>query len=139
MVSIPSCSHHGGSGLIQPRYIVSQEFEDFRGVGAPSTRALYVDLAAKLLGERPPHSIDNKPALDPEDDVPKEGHSTRRTNVAAHPAGGERIGLEKTRERGTALPRIDVQRPARDIADHLLRREFVALKLGGLALFTEAH
>jgi hypothetical protein len=88
MVSIPSCSHHGGSGLIQPRYIVSQEFEDFRGVGAPSTRALYVDLAAKLLGERPPHSIGDKAALDPEDDVPNEGHSTRRTDV------------EKTRERG---------------------------------------
>jgi hypothetical protein len=52
MVSIPSCSHHGGSGLIQPRYIVSHEFEDFRGVGASSTRAIYVDLAAKHLGHR---------------------------------------------------------------------------------------
>ena len=76
MVSIPSCSHHGGSGLIQPRYIVSQEFEDFRGVGAPSTRALYVDLVAKLLGERPPHSIGDKAALDPEDGVADERQTT---------------------------------------------------------------
>jgi hypothetical protein len=26
-------------------------------------------LAAKLLGQRPPHSIDDKPALGPEDDM----------------------------------------------------------------------
>ena len=90
----------------------------------------------KLLGERPPHSIGDKPAFNPEDDMPAEGHSARRTNVAAHPAGGERIGLEKTRERGAALTRTEVNRLARDIADHLLWREFVALKLGGLALCT---
>ena len=39
-------------------------------------------------------------------------------------------------ERGAALPRMEANRPARDIADHLLRQEFVALKLGCLALFT---
>jgi len=31
-VSIPSCAHHRGSGLVQPRYIIPHEFEDFRGV-----------------------------------------------------------------------------------------------------------
>jgi hypothetical protein len=104
MVSIPSCSHHGGSGLIQPRYIVSQEFEDFRGVGAPSTRALYVDLAAKLLGERPPHSIGDKAALDPEDYVPEKGYSARVTDVALYPSSGGRVGFEEAREGCTALP-----------------------------------
>jgi hypothetical protein len=34
MVSIPSCSHHDGSGLVQPRYIISHEFDDFHGVRA---------------------------------------------------------------------------------------------------------
>jgi hypothetical protein len=30
-------------------------------------------LAAKLLGERPSHSIGDKATLDPEDNVPKKG------------------------------------------------------------------
>jgi hypothetical protein len=101
MVSIPSCSHHGGSGLIQPRYIVSQEFEDFRGVGAPSTRALYVDLAAKLVGQRPPHSIDDKPALDPEDDVPR--RDTRRAGLMVprtHRAAGASVWRKRQARRG---------------------------------------
>ena len=136
MVSIPSCSHHGGSGLIQPRYIVSQEFEDFRGVGAPSTRALYVDLAAKLLGERPPHSIGDKAALDPEDDVPQERYSVRRTDVASYPMGGWGPDLEKPRERSSTFPRIEVNRPGGDVANHLLRGEYVALKLSVLPCFT---
>jgi hypothetical protein len=50
MVSIPSCHHHGGSGVIQPRYIISHEFEDFCDVGAAGTRALEINLAAKLIG-----------------------------------------------------------------------------------------
>jgi hypothetical protein len=103
MVSIPSCSDHGGSGLIQPRYIVSHEFEDFRGVGPTGTRALYVDLAAKVVGERPPQSIGDKAALDPEDDVPEEGHSARRTDVASYPLGGWGPDLEKPRERSSTL------------------------------------
>jgi hypothetical protein len=72
-ISTPRRSHHRDPGLIQPRYIVSHEFEDFVGVGALGTCALDVDLAAKLLGELPPHPIGDKAALDPEDDVPEEG------------------------------------------------------------------
>jgi len=102
-VLIPRRSHHRDSGLIQPRYIVSHEFKDFRGVGAPSTGALDVDLAAKLLCHRPPHSIGDKAALDPEEDVPEEGYSAHRTDIASCPLGGGRIGLKKTRERSAAL------------------------------------
>jgi hypothetical protein len=39
--------------------------------------------------------------------MPKEVHAARRTEAAPRPSSGGRIGLEKTRERGTALPRID--------------------------------
>jgi hypothetical protein len=60
-------------------------------------------LAAKLLAHRPPHSIGDKAALDPEDDVPEEGYSTRRTDVAADPLSGGCIRSEKTRERSAAL------------------------------------
>jgi hypothetical protein len=82
--------------------------------------------------------MDDKPALDPEDDMPKEGHSACRTDIAPHPSSGDRIGLEKSRERGTPLSRIDVQRPTRDIADHLLTWEFVALdSCGGARLARE--
>lgn len=131
-VSTPRRSHYGDSGLVQQGQIGSRQFEDFGRVGALWTRALDVDLAAKLVRQRPPHSIDDKPALDPEDDVPEEGHSARRTDVAPYPSSGGRIGLEKTRERSTALSRIEVNRPGGDVADHLLWRKYVGLKLGGL-------
>jgi hypothetical protein len=103
MVSIPSCSHNGDPRLIQLRYVVSHEFEDFRGVGAAETRALEINLAAKLVGQRPSHSIDDEAALDPKDDMPEEGHSARRTDVAPYKSSGRRIGLEKSRERSAAL------------------------------------
>jgi hypothetical protein len=102
------CSHHGCSGLIQLRYITPHGFEDFRGVLAFWTPALDVDLAAKFLGERPPHSIGDKATLDPEDYVPKERYSARLTDVALYPSGGERVGFEEARERCTALPRVDI-------------------------------
>jgi hypothetical protein len=70
-------------------------------------------LATKLLGQRPPHSIGDEPALDPKNYVPQEGYSARRTDVAADPSSGGRVRFEEARERCTALPRIDVQRPAR--------------------------
>ena len=44
--------------------------------------------------------------------------------------------MEKTRERSAPLPRIDVERPAGNVADHDLRREFVALDPGGMPLLT---
>ncbi len=135
-VSTPRCSHQGDPGLVEKGYILSDQVEDVRSVRVVGTRALDVSLARKLVSERPPHSIDDKPTLDPEDDVLKEAHSACLTDVATYPSSGGRIGLEKTRERSTALPRIEVNRPARDIADHLLLREFVALKLSGRALFT---
>ena len=63
---------------------------------------------------------------------------TRRAGLTLppYPSGGGRVGFEKARERSAALPRIDVKRPARDVADHRLGREFVALDLGGLARLT---
>ena len=102
-VLTPKRSHHSDPRLIQPRYIASHEFEDFGRVRAIATRAFIIDLAAKLLGQRPSHSIGDKPALDPEDYVPKEGHSASRANVAPYPLSGERLSLEKTRERSAAL------------------------------------
>jgi hypothetical protein len=44
--------------------------------------------------------------------------------------------LEKNRERSAPLPRVEVKRPGEDVACRLRWRKFVALKLGGLALFT---
>ena len=46
--------------------MVSYEFEDFSRVRAVATRAFIVDLAAKLVCQRPRHSIDDKPTFDPE-------------------------------------------------------------------------
>jgi hypothetical protein len=39
-------------------------------------------LAAKLIGQRPSRSIDDKAALDPEDDVPEEGQSVSPARLA---------------------------------------------------------
>ena len=50
----------------------SHQVEDFGRVGVLWTRALDVSLAAKLIGQRPSHSIDDQAALDPEDDMPEE-------------------------------------------------------------------
>jgi hypothetical protein len=63
--------------------------------------------------------------------VSEEGRTASWANIAAHPLSGERLTLEKTRERGAAFSGIEVNRPARYVADHFLWREFVALKLGG--------
>ena len=65
-------------------------------------------------------------------------NATRRAglNATPHPLRGGRIGVEKERERGAPLPRIYVQRPARDVADHDLGREFVVLDAGGLVPLT---
>jgi hypothetical protein len=76
--------------------IASQQVEDVGGVGVD--RALEVGLATKLVRQRPPHSIDDEPAFQLEDDVPKKGHSTRQTDATSHPSSGGRNGLEKTRE-----------------------------------------
>jgi len=119
-------------GLVEKRQIGSHQLKDFARVGALWTRALDVDSAAKLVRQRSLHSIDDKPALDPEDNMPKDRHSARRTDVASHPSSGDRIGLEKSCERGTPLPRVEVQRPTQDVADHRLWGKFVALDLGGL-------
>ena len=78
----------------------------------------------------------DEPAFDPEDDVAEESHPAGRPDVAAHPSRCRRVGVEKPRERGAPLPRIDVERPARDVADHDLGREVVALDPGRLALLT---
>jgi hypothetical protein len=65
-------------------------------------------LAAKYLGQRPPHSIGDKAALNPEDYVPQEGYSARLTDVALYPSSGGRVGFEETGERRAALPCVDV-------------------------------
>ena len=129
-------SHRSGPGLVEEGYIVSHQVEDFCCVGAIGTGALEVGLAAEFVPERPPHSTGNEPALDPEDDVAEEGHPAGGPDAAVHPSGGGCIGVEKTRERGAALPRVDVQRPARDVPDHDLGRELVALDPRGLAPLT---
>jgi hypothetical protein len=92
-VSAPRRSHYGNPNLVKQWYIVSHESEDFSRVRAVATRAFIIDLAAKLVSERPPHSIDHKPALDPEDDMPEEGHAARWTDVASYPSSGSRVGL----------------------------------------------
>ena len=129
MVRAPRNSH---PGPVEDGQIGSHQFEDFGRIGAVGTRALEVDLAAKLVRQWPPHSIDDKTALDPEDDMPKEGHSARWLDVAPHPSSGGCIGFEKTRERGTPLPRIDVQRPAWDASDPRLWRQVVTVHPGRL-------
>ena len=83
--------HRCRPDLVEKRQIAPHEFEDFGRVGTLWTRALDVDLAAKLVGQRPPHSIDDKPALHPEDYVPEEGYSARRTDVALYPSSGGRV------------------------------------------------
>jgi len=118
--------------LVQDRQIGPSQFQDFGRVGAVWTRALEVGLAAEIVRQRPPHSIDDKPALDSEDDVPEERHPAQGPDATSHPSGGGRVGFEKARERSPALPRVDVKRPARDVTDHRLGREFVALDPGGL-------
>jgi hypothetical protein len=72
-VLTPKRSHHSDPRLIQPRYIVCHETEDFGRVSAIAIRAFIIDLAAKFVGQRPSHSIGDKPALDTEDYVPEEG------------------------------------------------------------------
>jgi hypothetical protein len=77
-----------------------------------------------MLKDRAPkcRAADDLLMVDPEDAVPEEGHSARRTDVEPYPSSGRRIGLEKMRERCTALPRIEVNRPGGYGADRLLRR-----------------
>jgi hypothetical protein len=65
-VSTPGRSHHGDPGLVEKEQIVSQQFEDLGRVRAGGTRALEIVLAAKLVRQRPSHSIDDKPTFDPE-------------------------------------------------------------------------
>jgi hypothetical protein len=65
-------------------------------------------LAAKLRGQRPRQSIDDKATLDAEDDVPEECESTRRADVALYPSSGGGVGFEEARERCTALPCVDI-------------------------------
>ena len=68
---------------------------------------------------------------------------TRRawTDVAPYPSSGGRIGLEKTSERSTALPRVDVQRPAGTSPDHRPRAGVRRSRFGwpGAAHRTEAR
>jgi hypothetical protein len=71
-VSTPGRSHHSDHSLVELGQIASHQVEDFGRVGVLWTRALDVSLAAKLIRQRPRHSIDDKPVLDPEDDVPEE-------------------------------------------------------------------
>jgi hypothetical protein len=123
---------HGGPGLVEERYIVSHQVEDFGSVRAVGTRALDVALAAEFVRERPSHAIGDEPAFDAEDDVAEERHPAGWPDTVANPPRGGRIGVEKTSERGATLPRVDVERPARHVADHDLRREVVALDPGRL-------
>jgi hypothetical protein len=104
----------GRPSLVEKGQIGLHQVEDVGGVGALWTRALDVGLPAKFVRHRPPHSIGDKAALDPEDDVPVGRHSARWTDIASHPLGGGGPGLEKTRERSAALPRIEVNRPGGD-------------------------
>jgi hypothetical protein len=89
-------------------------------------------LAAKFLGQRPPHSIGHKATLDPEDNVPEKGYSARLTDVALYPSSGGRVSLEETRKRSAALSCIDVQRPGWNVSDHILRREIITFDLRDL-------
>jgi hypothetical protein len=102
--STPGRSRHSDPSLVEQRQIASHQVEDFGRVGVLWTRALDVGLAAKLVRQWPPHSIDDKPALDPKGDMPEEGHSARGTDVAPYPSSSGHISLEKTRER-SAPPR----------------------------------
>jgi hypothetical protein len=135
-ISIAGRSHHSDPRLIQPRNIVAHEFKDFGRVRAVATRAFKIDLVAKLIGQRPSNSICDKAALDPEDDVPEEGYSARWTDIASYPLGGGGAGLEKTRERRAALPRIEVNRPGWNVSDHILRREIITFDLRELTRLT---
>jgi hypothetical protein len=69
--------------------------EDLGRVGALWTRALEVGLASKLVSQRPSYSIGDKPALDRENDMPKEGHATRRLDAAPYPLRGGCVSLEE--------------------------------------------
>ena len=71
-VSTPGRSHQSDPSLVEQGQIVSHQVEGFGCVGAAAARALLIDLAAKLVSRRPSHSIDDKAALDPEDDMPEE-------------------------------------------------------------------
>ena len=67
---------------------------------------------------------------------PKNG--SRRAGLTlcrTHRAAGASV-WRKRASAARALPRIEVNRPSGDVADHLLRREFVALDPGGMPLLT---
>ena len=59
-VSTPGRSHHSDPSLVEQGQIASHQVEGFGRVGVLWTRALDVSLAAKLVRQRPRHSIDDK-------------------------------------------------------------------------------
>jgi hypothetical protein len=71
-VSTQGRSHHSDPSLVEQGQIASHQVEDFSVVGRVGIRTIEIGLAAKLLGQRPRHSIDDKATFDPEDNVPEE-------------------------------------------------------------------
>ena len=93
-------------------------------------------MAAEFVRERPSHSIGDKPAFDPEDDVAEEGHPAGWPDVAPYPSRGRRIGVEKPSERGAPSREKMSSAQLGDVADHDLGREVVVLDPRRLALLT---
>jgi len=94
--------------------------------------ALEINLSSKLVRRFPTQSISHKSALNSKHDMPEQCDLTAGGNPTAYPSRRRAVRSQKPRVRGPAFSRIDVKRPARDVADHDLRRELVVYDDGDL-------
>jgi hypothetical protein len=126
---------NGSPDFVEDRQIVPCKSQDFGIVAGVGIRALDVGLTAKFVRQRPAQSIDDQPAFNAENDMAEEGDPTGRSDIGPYPPGGSGISFEKAGESGPTLARMDIHRPARNLANHGLRREIVVSCLTWFAWF----
>jgi len=128
--------NHLGADLIEARNVLAHEVKDVGSVAALRPRAFDVPFPPKPITQGPPHATIDKAALDAKHHVAEERHATGRPHMMAKPSRGCGVRLDEPRQRGAALPRIEVVRPTWDVADDGFGRELIGLlahRVGQLA------
>ena len=121
-----------GPDVVQDWDVGSDKALNLNCLMAFQSGALEINLSSKLVRRFPTQSISHKSALNSKHDMPEQCDLTAGGNPTAYPSRRRAVRSQKPRVRGPAFSRIDVKRPARDVADHDLRRELVVYDDGDL-------
>ena len=116
-----------GAGLVEAGDVLAHEVEDVGSVAAFRSRTFDVRLPSKSIAQRPAQATLDKSALDAKDQVAEERRAAARPYVTAEPNRGRGVRLEKPRESGATLPRMEVVRPTRRVADQDFGRKPIGL------------